>query len=143
VPALLRVVEALHSASGVDVQIIVSTHSPLVLASVEPEFDEEKDAVFTFEMKDGNVTIEQRSWAKQGDVTNWLVSDVFGLKQARSLEAQEAIEAAEAWMRGDYAALPEGLDTQEKIDSELRRVLPGHDDFWPRWIVRYRETVRK
>jgi hypothetical protein len=41
--------------------------------------------------------------------------------------------AAEAFMRGD--ATPADLDTREKIDAELRRVLAGHDDFWPRWLV--------
>ena len=81
-------------------------------------------------------------WAKQGDVVNWLVSDAFGLRQARSLEAERAIEAAEAWMRGDKAALPEKLRTQAAIHKELQRVLPGHDDFWPRWIIEPRPDRR-
>lgn len=33
---------------------------------------------------------------EEGDVVNWLVSDAFGLDQARSVEAEQAIEAAEA-----------------------------------------------
>ncbi len=135
IPALLNVMQALTSNSGIPVQIIATTHSPLVLASVEPEFDEDRDAVFHLSMQLREVRLEPVHWAKQGDVSNWLVSEVFRLQQARSLDAERAIEAAEAWMRGDTSVLPAGLDTGESIDRELRRVLAGHDDFWPRWVV--------
>jgi hypothetical protein len=60
----------------------------------------------------------------------------FGLTQARSVEAERAIEAAEAWMRGDTAALPDDLKTKASIHKELARVLPSMDPFWPRWVVR-------
>ena len=140
VPALLRVMQAL-TGRKVPVQLIVATHSPLVLASVEPEFDEEQDAIFNIQLHDGQARVAQEPWAKQGDVVNWLVSDAFGLRQARSLEAERAIEAAEAWMRGDKSALPEKLRTQAAIHKELQRVLPGHDDFWPRWIVEARPDL--
>lgn len=75
--------------------------------------------------------MEKFDWAKQGDATNWLVSETFGLQQARSVEAERAIEAAEAYMRGDAKE----ARTREEIDAELKRVLAGHDDFWPRWVV--------
>ena len=70
----------------------------------------------------------------QGDVTNWLVSETFGLEQARSKEAEEAIEAAEAFMRGD-GHLPKGLGTKAAIHARLQKLLPAGDVFWPRWIV--------
>jgi hypothetical protein len=138
VPALLRVMQVL-SGKQVPVQLIVATHSPLVLASAEPEFDEAKDAVFNIQLRDGQAVVMREHWAKQGDVVNWLVSDSFGLRQARSIEAERAIEAAEAWMRGDKSALPESLTTQAAIHKELQRVLAGHDDFWPRWLVETRQ----
>lgn len=134
VPALLGVMKALTDEL-VPVQLIVATHSPLILASAEPEFDESQDAIFTISLKNGQATIENERWAKQGDVVNWLISDAFGLQQARSIEAETAIEAAEAYMRGDHAALPPGLDSYRSIDAELRRLLPGDDHFMPRWIV--------
>jgi hypothetical protein len=119
----------------VPVQLIVATHSPLVLASAEPEFDEEQDAIFNIQLRNGQAQIVQEPWAKQGDVVNWLVSDAFGLQQARSVEAERAIEAAEAWMRGERNLLPEKLTTENAINKELIRVLPGSDHFWPRWVV--------
>jgi hypothetical protein len=135
VPALLKVVQALTSDESASVQLIAATHSPLVLASVEPLFDTDVDKLFALDLVEGSVTLHAQPWAKQGDVINWLVSDSFGLRQGRSIEAEQAIEAAESWMRGDLASLPPGLASQEAIHIELQRVLAGHDPFWPRWIV--------
>lgn len=133
VPALLDVMKAM-TGEAVAIQIIVATHSPLVLASVEPDFQEDQDAVFNIGLHEGEVKIIEEVWAKQGDVVNWLVSDAFGLQQARSVEAERAIETAEAYMRGD-SVLPAGLADANSIHAELLRVLPGGDHFWPRWIV--------
>lgn len=130
-PALFRVVEKL--LEEVAVQVVVTTHAPLVLASVETFFDTAQDRLFNFRLAGREVTVEEIPWAKQGDATNWLVSESFGLPQARSREAERAIAAAEAFMRG--AVTPPDLDTSEKIHAELLRVLGGHDDFWPRWLV--------
>lgn len=134
VPALLQVMSVLNGDHDVSIQLIAATHSPLVLASVEPDFDQAQDKLFVLEEVGQQVFLRERAWAKQGDVLGWLVSNTFGLVQARSIEAERAIEAAESLMRGD-AELPEGLDTKDAIDTELKRVLPGHDPFWPRWVV--------
>jgi hypothetical protein len=112
----------------------------MVLASIEPSFNVETDKLFLLDVEDGVVALRETPWAMQGDVINWLVSDTFGLQQARSVEAEKAIEAAEAWMRGDTASLRAGLSTKEEIHAELQRVLAGHDPFWPRWIVRYEKA---
>jgi hypothetical protein len=81
------------------------------------------------------VVLEQGFWAKEGDAVNWLTSESFGLRQARSLPAEQAIEAAEAFMRGDREGLPEHLDTKEGIDGRLRELLPDHDPFWASWLT--------
>lgn len=134
VPSIIAAADALRRKSDSVPQLIITTHAPLVLASLEPSFDEEIDELFHLNVQDGRVIIESGEWAKQGDATNWLVSDIFGLEQARSLEAEQAIEAAEALMRGERN-LPEGLDSKKKIHRELQRLLPAHDAFWPRWLV--------
>lgn len=134
-PSVLAAVDALRAKGGAQVQTIVATHSPLVAASLEPVFDEEIDEAVQLLVRDGKVVIEQGAWAKQGDVSSWLVSPTFGLAQARSLQAESAIEAAEAWMRGERS-LPHGLDTQKSIHAALQKLLPDLDDFWPRWIVK-------
>ncbi|NCR11701.1 MAG: ATP-binding protein [Microcystis aeruginosa LL13-03] len=134
-PAILTVLKELEPI--IDIQLFITTHSPLVLASVEPLFDQERDKLFLFELNDNQVTLNEITWAKQGDVIGWLTSEVFGLKQARSQEAEQAIEAAQAWMRkDDMTQFPENLRTKEKIHQQLLKLLPGHDPFFPRWIVR-------
>ena len=135
VPAILKVMKAL-TGNNVPIQLIAATHSPLVLASIEPFFDEELDSVFTLHLHADQAVIEKEKWAPQGDAVNWLVSDAFGLRQARSVEAEQAIEAAETWMRGDLQELPANLQTQDQIHTALLNSLPGGDHFWPRWIVK-------
>lgn len=134
-PSLLRALD--HE---VQLQVVATTHSPMVLASIEPVFDVATDKLFLLDLADDVVTLHEQPWAMQGDVINWLVSDTFGLQQARSIEAERAIEAAEAWMRGDTARLPPELATKEAIHEALGRLLPGHDPFWPRWVVRYEKA---
>jgi hypothetical protein len=143
VPSVLAAVEALRGSSDALPQVLVASHSPLVAASLEPLFDRERDDVARLEVRDGVVTIEQGVWAPQGDAANWLVSETFGLEQARSLEAEQAVEAAEAFMRGDKAALPKGLDSKTAIHKALTRLLPAHDHFWPRWIVSTQQVPDK
>jgi hypothetical protein len=136
-PGLMKVVRSrLLTDSNVALQIIATTHAPLVLASVEPHFNESTDRLFLFEVTNQKqVTLHQVPWAPQGDALNWLVSETFGLKQARSMEGERAVEAAEAWMRHDCAALPANLQTADAIDAELRRVLADNDRFKPRWSL--------
>ncbi|HEY2291211.1 MAG TPA: ATP-binding protein [Thermoanaerobaculia bacterium] len=134
-PALLNVMQRVQTEKA-RVQVIVATHAPLLLASVEPIFDEEQDRVFTFHLEGGSVSLREVPWSKQGDAVAWLVSDVFGLEEARSVEAERAIEAAEKLMRRETQTLPPNLRTREQIHHELQRVLPGNDPFWPRWIVK-------
>lgn len=134
-PAVLEVATDLQQQ--MKIQAFATTHSPLVLASLEPIFDEESDRLFLFELQKEEVTLNEFPWTKQGDTVGWLTSEIFGLKQARSKEAEITIEAAETWMRGDRMdAFPNNLRTPEQIQQQLERLLPGHDPFWPRWIVK-------
>jgi hypothetical protein len=137
-PALFKVLRGLEPSWAV--QVVATTHAPLVLASAEPLFEEPHDALFHFALHEGTVQVHRQPLVRQGDVVGWLTSEVFGLEQARSRDAEDAVEAAEAFMRGEVAALPEGLATREAIHAELQRLLPGHDPFWARWIVSTQES---
>lgn len=131
-PALLSVLDEL--APSVHAQVIATTHAPLVLASLEPRFDPTRDRVLHLAREGARVELTELPWSPQGDAASWLVSEAFGLRQARSVEAEQAIEAAEAFMRGEPWPAP--LDTREAIHEALLRSLPDHDHFWPRWLVR-------
>jgi hypothetical protein len=138
-PAILRVAEKLHSE--VSVQILAATHSPLVLASLEPHFDDGKDQFFCFDLdakKPSNkmVSFNATQWTTYGDAVGWLTSEVFGLEQARSKEAEQVIAAAEVFMANTTDTLPNTLDSAKEIESEMRRVLPGDDPIWSRWFLK-------
>ena len=134
IPSLLSAVNTLRGATGSPPQVMLATHAPLVIASLEPVFDPAQDDLIHLDIDEGEVVVQQDRWAKQGDVTNWLVSNTFGLKQARSADAERAIEAAERFMRGEKL-LANGLRTKTEIHVELQRLLPPHDVFWARWLV--------
>jgi AAA domain, putative AbiEii toxin, Type IV TA system len=135
VPSILAAIDVLRGGDdGPPPQLFIATHAPLVLASIEPRFDDEQDQLFHLTLENGKVVLETGGWTKQGDVSEWLLSDVFGLEQARSIEAEHAIEAAEAFMRGEKR-LPKGLSTKAEIHKELQRLLPANDQFWPRWLI--------
>ena len=133
-PSVMQAVNTLRNKDGAPPQMFVATHSPLVAASLEPLFNRDIDDLIQLSLREGKLLIEQGAWAAQGDVTNWLVSETFGLEQARSLQAEQAIEAAEALMRGDKS-LPEGLNSKKLIHAQLCKLLTAGDAFWPRWLV--------
>lgn len=93
-PRLLEVLSGLGAA--VQPQLLVTTHSPMVLASLEPHFNPAKDKLFLFELEDAagkpahkEVSLDEHSWVKYGDAVGWLTSPIFGLKQARSPETED------------------------------------------------------
>lgn len=133
IPALMNVMGKLTASA--EVQLIAVTHSPLVMASVEPRFDEQRDAWWDLDLlsrQDAStptVTFSKRQFLRLGDVSRWLVSEAFDLGSARSLEAEEALSQA-------AAILSEQLIDHEKakaLDAELRKLLGDTDPFWIRW----------
>jgi hypothetical protein len=73
--SLYDAVSGWRGGEGADVQCLVATHSPLVLASMEPVFDPMKDALWKLDLHEGAVTMERDVWRKRGDANMWLVSE--------------------------------------------------------------------
>lgn len=127
--SLLRVMSALTGAEDVQVQVLAVTHSPLLLASLEPLFDADQDALWNLDLVDEKVELRREVWRRRGDANAWLISDIFDLEEPRSLEAEQAIQSAKEQMRrkdvqpDEYAAVREALC----------RSLPDIDPFWMRW----------
>jgi hypothetical protein len=105
------------------------------MASVEPRFDQRLDKLFSLELVKsdllGNeVQIEELPFIRQGVVDSWLMSDVFKLRHARSLEAEKAIEAAKGLQLSDN---PNSEDVA-RVSNDLAKYLSENDRFWPRWV---------
>ncbi|HEX8437794.1 ATP-binding protein [Archangium sp.] len=139
VASLLKVVEDL-GAENAHLQVLLTTHSPLVLAAMEPSFNEKTDRLFHFRLEEGDISLENLDVYPRGDASAWLTSEVFDLEEARSIEAEDAMRAAEDWLGGKHEGLPARLSSFEQIDAELRKTVPGDDPFWIRWALE-RERV--
>lgn len=130
VPALLKVMDVLTGQHNSNVQLIAATHSPLVLASLEPFFDARRDAWFDLDLEQRKVILRRRPYVRHGEVGNWLVSEAFDLREPRSLEGERAVAAAEALMQAKAPA----RTAIKAADEALREAgLPDIDTFWVRW----------
>jgi hypothetical protein len=127
IPALLDTIRIIESR--VQVQLFVATHAPLVLASMETDFDNVQDRVFHVDLAETSVQLSELVFSKYGDVDSWLRSPYFGLREPRSLEAERAIEAAKK-VQSDRHPTREAIEDAQR---QLERALGPHDQFWPRW----------
>ena len=132
-PALLEVQRDL--ASELRVQLLVATHSPLVMASIEPLFDVQKDKIFHLNLErhdpfETEVELQEPEFSLYGSVDSWLRSDFFELEQPRSEEAEKAIEDAKKLQTHEDITREEIIE----VSNRLMKYLPSHGDgFWPRW----------
>lgn len=130
--SVLRLADALHEDAHI--QLVAATHSPLVLASAEEDFDPDRDAWFDIDLERSGDTamprLRQREFVRHGDVSNWLTSEAFDLKSARSIKAEQAMEQARALLRKNRPTLKQA----RQVDQALREArLPDIDPFWVRW----------
>lgn len=131
--ALMGVAKALMDSDDVQVQIIAVTHSPMILASMEPVFDPARDSLWKFDLvpigDHQEVRLEKDRWHRRGDASTWLESDVFDLRTARSEEAENAMKDAREFMQRN---IPD-KQAFDHVYLALRQSLPGMDPFWIEW----------
>ena len=128
-PSLLAAIQGWRAMEPPAVQVMVTTHSPLVLTSIEPLFDPSIDALWKLDLVDGEVRMGRDVWRKRGDALMWLESDVFDETRPISPPARMALEEAAALMADDTAS-------QEQADAlrdRLRTLLADTDPFWLNW----------
>jgi len=138
--SVLDITKMLHEEATI--QLIAATHSPLILASAEPTFDSTKDAWFDidFDQTDRTVKLAKKEFIRRGTAGRWLTSQAFDLaSQGRSIEAEQAIAAAEALLgrRRDGDILKQ--EEIDLVDQGLRQTLPDVDRFWLRWSAQIGE----
>ncbi|WP_041258117.1 AAA family ATPase [Fibrella aestuarina] len=133
-PAMLEVSSEL--SSELDIQFMITTHSPIVTGSVENIFDDYKDRLFHLDIsserhsKNADVTINDIEFEKRGTIDSWLTSDAFNLDQPRGSIKSEKVISKAIEMQSNIDATK---DDVEKITNELRKVLGPFDIFWSRW----------
>ena len=116
----------------IELQLITTTHSPLVLASAEAWFDPEQDAWFDLDLEGDppQARLQRRSYTPRGTAGAWLTSEAFDLATDRgSVEAERAVLRARELLRQPEPP----LDDVMQAHDALRAVLPDVDRFWVRW----------
>jgi hypothetical protein len=129
VPAVFSAIEEIHHTA--QVQLITATHSPLVMASLEPHFDVEKDQWFgiDFDEDKRNVVIQSDTFRNYGTVDRWLTGTAFGLTSTRATEIQLLLDKAAGLMYRKNR-------TEEEIiamTDRLLTVLSPRDSFLIQW----------
>ena len=131
---ILRSLRSLGSTllDNASLQLVVTTHSPLVMASAEAWFDPEQDAWFDLDLEGDppRAVLRERHYLPHGGAGAWLTSEAFDLATDRgSVEAETAIVRARALLRDPEPKLGDVMAAHEA----LRAALPDVDAFWVRW----------
>ena len=127
-PAILDIGELLDE--HLQMQVVVSTHSPFVLASLETRFNAASDALYHLRLEGARVRLRREEFQKHGNVCSWLTAPIFGLRYARSMDAERVLDQA---MQLQLARSTDLLEIQ-RVSDRLKKVLPSDDPFWRSWI---------
>lgn len=101
------------------VQMILATHSPLIMSSLEPVFNPNTDKWFDINMENHVVEITDETFKKYGDVDTWLQSNAFDLTSSRSSDAENAMNDAKALLKKETFGPDEGKDVYQTLLNAL------------------------
>ena len=143
VRSLLEVLSKLNQATSV--QMLLVTHSPLVMASVEPHFDPGQDRWWDLNLNPeaGRVKLTRQGFTRLGDANSWLRSEAFHQDGTGSLEREETLREARRTIHQRERG--EAVDWQEvqHLEQKLQKVLGSTDPFWNRWHFAERQGGRR
>ena len=127
VPAVLSVMQELNSEA--EVQLLAATHSPLIMASIEPEFAAGTDAWFDLDFEQDEVVLRRRDFEKRGDAATWLISEAFDLQSGRPLEYERLVDEAQALLNRENP----DIDRIVRMNNALVAALSPTDYFLLNW----------
>lgn len=126
-PSLQKAVNSLSTSAAV--QVLVATHSPLIMASMEPYFEEAQDAWLDLDLVDGHCQITRRTFERYGDAQSWLLSEAFDLSSSRAPEFEKLVTEAISLLD---EAHPDPLKIAQ-MNKQLALSLSPSDDFLFNW----------
>ena len=127
VPAVLSAMQEL--SPEVDVQLTAATHSPLIMASIEPEFDADTDAWFDLDFEKAGVVLRRCDFEKRGDAATWLISEAFDLPSGRPLQYERLVDEAQALLNQEDP----DVERIEQMNHDLLAALSPKDYFLLNW----------
>lgn len=128
--AVLEVAKAITEDEGFQVQVICTTHSPIVLTGIEPHFDPEKDKLLDLQLtpgapgERGTVELREVEFEKLGSVGEWLMSDMFNVDDIPEPNA-EALKKRAALFKQEKPTQAE----IDEVDNLMREhFAPDHQE---------------
>lgn len=113
-----------------EVQVVASTHSPVVMASLEDIFDVSKDKWYDFDFSaEQRIKISDRDFMIRGTVDNWLMSQAFDMPTTYSPGVGRLVSEAESLL--DATDMDVSMASQTRLRELLealgRRLPPGDE----------------
>lgn len=127
-PALYQAIKELTKC--VNVQLVVTTHSPLVMASCEDFFDGEKDSWFDVDRYGTSVELTERMFEPKGTVNSWLLSQAFDMTSLRSINNEAFIQKASALLEKPDVTVQELRESMEEVERRFSSM----DSFASAWM---------
>jgi AAA15 family ATPase/GTPase len=127
------------SVPNLNVQIIATTHAPLVCAGAQDFWDTKQDKLWVFELdketKTKCIKLEEQPWEKFGEASSWLESPVFGLKSGRSVKTEDFVQKLETHP-------PTTLEAMEALEATLVDLFDPDDPIFVNWQI-MKERLRQ
>ncbi len=125
--SIIKAAETLKNE--VKVQLIATTHSPLVTVGAEDFFDPQQDRWLDFDLRGDTVELTTRDWEAYGVADAWLKSEAFDLISTRSPHAEALLQRAIALSKNAAATHSEW----QRMTDELAHKLAPCDRFLTLW----------
>ncbi|MBQ7177041.1 MAG: ATP-binding protein, partial [Victivallales bacterium] len=114
--------EWMPAGKATAIQLVVSTHSPVIMTALEDVFNSETDNWIDLdyaENKQNGAIVSERDFIRQGVSDNWLTSEAFDLDSARSPEAEHEINKAKQLLEQVNASESDLRKSFQQIASRL------------------------
>ncbi|MFT4175363.1 MAG: AAA family ATPase [Luteolibacter sp.] len=130
IPALVGIAQDLHEELAI--QYFIASHSPMVLASAEPVWDDDKDSLHHLSLnRHGRVEFVALPFELRGTADSWLQSPSFDGLHPGSEPAEKALDEAKLLMEQEKVSVEE----IDRATANLASFLAPEDPFWLRWVL--------
>lgn len=126
-------------AGGNSVQVIASTHSPMVLGSLEGVFKASKDAWYDIDIEADSkkILVAKRNFESLGRYSHWLEGEDFNMISEMTQNAKEVYKEALTFIEGGQ----HDIDTAKVINNKVASAFSEEDVFYVRWKVFYSKII--
>lgn len=132
-PALLEVFGVLSAGNAI--QIIASTHSPLVLGSLEDVFDAKTDKWYDIDLVSDvsnalqEVVLQQREFKNYGEYSMWLTGEAFDFETSKTKHADDVYKEALAFIESGNKDLNKLEELNKKVSAAFDEEAPFSIDW--------------